>query len=222
MNSQWVGIVKAIRNGVDNLEVRGPVEFGLFQVWETSPHFLSLTKLKLPMHMENSKCGTSAAVLFSTRFGTTEKIAKALESGLREAGMDTLCSSVEVTAPESLKKYDLICLGGPTEIFSASKPMKNFLDSTRRVDLESKFGFAFDTKYDSRMSGSAARYIEHALDDQGLHVIAHRESAMVTSQKEGGRIVGAVLKEGEEGRFERIGFHIGTAFTEANAKIRTR
>jgi flavodoxin len=174
------------------------------------------------MPMETCECGMSAAVLFSTRFGTTEKIAKALESGLREAGLKTLCASIEVTAPESLKEYDLVCVGGPTEIFSASKKVKNFLDSARRVDLEGKFGFAFDTKYDSRMSGSAAKYIEHALDDQGLHVIEPRESAIVTSQKEGGKIVGALLKEGEEGRFERIGFHVGRAIAEASAKIHAR
>jgi len=174
------------------------------------------------MQMEANRGGMSAAVLYSTRFGTTERIAKALESGLREAGMETLCANTLAIAPESLKKYDLICVGGPTEILSASKPVKEFLNSARGVDLEGKFGFAFDTKYDSRVSGSAAKYIEHALDDQGLHMVAHRESAVVTTLRDGGKIVGAALKDGEEERFEKLGLKVGTAALETSARIHAR
>ena len=165
--------------------------------------------------------GRSAAVIFSTRFGTTEVIARAIEQGLRESGMQTLCASAEGVAPGLLESCDLICLGSPTEVFSASKPMKAFLRAMGETNLGGKLGFAFDTKYDSRVSGSAAKYIEHALDDQGLHLVANRESAIVSSQKEGGRITGALLRDGEEERFEQIGLRIGRATQETLAKLQS-
>jgi len=157
--------------------------------------------------------------LFATRFGTTEVVARAFERGLKEAGMDTFCARTRDITPSSLHDFDLICLGGPTEVFTATKELKEFLNSMGGIDMDGKFGFAFDTKLDSRMSGSAAKYIEHALDDKGLHMIADRQSAIVTSQKDGGKIVGADLREGEEKRFEELGVRIGKATEEALSRI---
>ena len=158
-------------------------------------------------------------VLFASRFGTTEIVARAFERGLKEAGMETLCARTGDFPPESVLNYDLICLGGPTEVFSATKPVKDFLKATGGLHMEGRLGFAFDTKLDSRMSGSAAKYIEHALDDLGLHMIAGRESAIVTSRKEGGKIVGADLRDGEESRFEKLGERIGKATEDALAMV---
>jgi flavodoxin len=161
----------------------------------------------------------SAAVIFSSRFGTTEKIAKSLQRGLKEANFATFCRVIEGTAPESLKEYDLVCVGGPTEMLGATKPVKEFLRSVRGTSLAGKFGFAFDTKLDSHFSGSAAKYIEHTLDDLGLRVVARRESAIVTARREAGKITGAILKAGEEDRFEELGVRIGILAAEAMAKI---
>jgi len=171
------------------------------------------------MASKASAKGMSAAILFATRFGTTEKVARAFETGLREAGMQTVCMDTQKAAPESLKQFDLICVGGPTEVFGATNAIKEFLKAAAGTDLEGKFGFAFDTKLDSHMSGSAAKYIEHSLDDQGLHMIAHRESAIVKSKREGGKIVGAELKAGEEERFVQIGAEVGAKAAEAKALI---
>lgn len=175
------------------------------------------------MHVSMSETrdlrGRSAAVVFSSRFGNTEKIAKSFESGLRRSGMQTLCVNAQAISPDSLRGYDLICVGGPTEAFSASKLMKEFLKSTGQVDLEGKFSFAFDTKLDSPFSGSAAKYIEHALDDQGLHVVMARQSAIVTVQRQKGGVTGAALKMGEEERFQGLGLRVGTAATEVMTRI---
>jgi flavodoxin len=161
----------------------------------------------------------SAVVLFATRFGTTEVVARAFERGLKEAGMETVCVRTSDITPGSLRGYDLICLGGPTEVFTATREVKDFLNAMSGVDMGGKFGFAFDTKVDSRISGSAAKYIEHALDDRGLHMIAERQSAFVTSRKDGGKVIGADLKEGEEKRFEELGARIGRATEDALDRI---
>lgn len=160
-----------------------------------------------------------AAVLFATRFGTTEIVARAFERGLKDAGMETVCARTSAIAPGSLQDYDLVCLGGPTEMLTATREMKDFLKTMAGLDTEDKFGFAFDTKLDSKLSGSAAKYIEHALDDCGLHMVAGRQSAIVTSRKEGGKTVGADLREGEEKRFVELGARVGRATEEALDRI---
>jgi hypothetical protein len=49
------------------------------------------------------------------------------------------------------------------------------------------------------------------LSNQGLIIIAPRESAIVFTTKERGAITRARLKEGEENRFRKIGTQLGRA-----------
>ena len=119
----------------------------------------------------------------------------------------TVCINAEYVTSDLLRECDLICIGAPTHFLSASKSMKKFLSKLKGVDLSRKYGFAFDTKFDSRMSGSAAKFIEKELKKLGLQIIAPRESAIVfgIKEKEGG----ARLKESEEARFEQIALRLG-------------
>jgi flavodoxin len=150
-----------------------------------------------------------AIVIFDTRYGNTEKIAKSFETGLKEAGLQTVCLNARDVDVDSLKQYDLICVGAPTHFITASKPMKKLLGKLKSIDLSGKYCFAFGTKFDSRMSGCAAKFIEKQLNSLGLKIITPRESAIVfgIKEKEGG----ARLREGEEKRFKQIGLQIGTA-----------
>ena len=158
-----------------------------------------------------------AIIIYHTRFGNTERIARSLEMGLKEASgiEDVVCSNVRdvvisAAAADFLKEYDINCIGAPTEGFSAPKPIKEFLRKLKGVNLAGKYGFAFDTKVDSKLSGSAAKFIEKELKSLGLQIIAPRESAIVFALKEIGEITGARLKEGEEKRFKQIGLQLGT------------
>lgn len=162
----------------------------------------------------------NAIVLYGSRFGSTAKIAKSIEIGLKAAERfeTVVCSSTgELPTVDSLKEYDILCIGAPTENTSAPKSMKEFLEKLKDADLSGKYAFAFDTKLDSRFSGSAAKYIEKQLANQGLRIIAPRESAIVSSIKERGAMVGSRLKEGEEKRFEQVGRLVGTATVQTPA-----
>jgi flavorubredoxin len=137
--------------------------------------------------------------------------------GLKEASSgieDVLCTNVRDVVVSSiddlLKEYDIICIGAPTEGFSAPKPIKEFLGKLKRVDLAGKYGFAFDTKADSKLSGSAAKFIEKELKSQGLQIVEPLESAIVFVLKEKGTITDARLKEVEDERFKQIGLQLGT------------
>lgn len=168
-----------------------------------------------------------AIIIYHTRFGNTEKIAKSLEIGLKKASgiQDVVCTNVRdivasaVDNDNFLKEYDIICIGAPTEGFSAPKPIKEFLGKLKRVNLAGKYGFAFDTKVDSKLSGSAAKFIEKELKSQGLQIVAPRESAIVFALKEMGTITDARLKEGEDKRFEQVGLQLGTASVQNRSNI---
>jgi flavodoxin len=152
-----------------------------------------------------------ACVIYDSRFGNTEKIAKSLESGLKEVGIETECVKSTDADAGGLRQFDLICVGGPTEAFGASKPTKEFVRGLKGYALSGKFGFAFDTKLDWRFSGSAAKFIEKALKDLGLRIVSPRESARVVTVKSRGQVIGATLIEGEEQRFQRLGKQVGSA-----------
>ena len=160
-----------------------------------------------------------SVVIFDTRFGNTEKVARALATGLAKTGVEALAVNVRDFDSSSLGGYDLICVGAPTEAFSASKPMKDFLSIAKLADLSDKHGFAFDTKIQSRLSGSAAKFIEKHLESWNLRIIAPRESAIVSTTSGAGGVRGARLADGEEGRFEEIGASIGRTLVKTGEQI---
>lgn len=152
----------------------------------------------------------SGIVVFDTKFGNTEKIAKSIAAGLERAGVAVECVGVSEAHPEALKDYDLIVVGAPTQAFTVSKPMKEFIDRLENVgDLAGKDFYAFDTKLPSRFSGSAAKYIESKLERMGLRPAGPRSSAIRR---------GSVFKldDGEEKRFGLIGFELGTNLTKSS------
>ena len=152
--------------------------------------------------MENRGHGV---VIYDSKFGNTERIARSLAGGLRMAGVETACVNTNDVHTESLRDYDLIAIGAPTQMFTASKPMKDFLVKlTELEELQGKFAFAFDTKLPSRLSGSASKYIEKKLRDLGMTIIAPRRSAIVDKTE-------GPLEGGEVESFERLGYDIGTS-----------
>jgi len=143
-------------------------------------------------------------VVYDTKFGNTQKIAESIATGLEQSGVAVKCVGASEANPEALRDFDLIVLGAPTQAFTASKPMKEFIDRLKNVEgLTGKSFYAFDTKLPSSFSGSAAKYIESRLVRLGLRPAGPRSSAI-------GRGSVFRLDEGEEKRFERIGLELGT------------
>ncbi len=152
-------------------------------------------------------------VIFDSKFGNTEKIAKSLTGGLLRAGIEATCVNTRDVKLESLSEFDLIAIGGPTQMFTASRPMKDFLLNLGEAhDLKGRFGFAFDTKFGSRLSGSAAKYIEKRLEELGMKIVRPRQSAIVLKTE-------GPLEEGEMEGFERIGFEIGNTLRKDEKSV---
>ena len=158
--------------------------------------------------MQASDKSERGLVVFDSKFGNTERVARSLAGGLVRAGVDVICLNTMDVKPKSLLEFDLIAIGGPTQMFTASKPMKDFLSKLDGVQsLKGKFGFAFDTKFRSALSGSAAKYIEKKLEQFGMKIVRPRQSAIVAKTE-------GPLEEGEMETFETIGYEIGNRMRE--------
>ena len=142
-----------------------------------------------------------AAVIYDTKFGNTEKIARALSEGMRKEGLVVDCLKIDAADPGKLGEYDVLAFGAPTQAFRISRPMKELLGKLENVDLRGKKGFAFDTRLKSRFAGSAANGIEKKLEELGVTIVRGYASAIVGGTE-------GPLEENAEKNFEQIGSDI--------------
>ena len=142
-----------------------------------------------------------AAVIYDSKFGNTEKIARALSEGMRKEGLFVDCLKTDAVDPGKLGEYDVLAVGAPTQAFRMSGPMREFLEKLENVDLRGKKAFAFDTRLKSRFAGSAANGIEKKLKELGMTIIRDHASAIVGGTE-------GPLEENAEKRFEQIGSEI--------------
>jgi hypothetical protein len=98
---------------------------------------------------------TKVAVIYDSKFGNTEKIARALSEGMKREGLVVDCLKTDAADPGKLVEYDVLAIGAPTQAFRMSGPMREFLGKLENVDLRGKKGFAFDTRLKSRFGRSS-------------------------------------------------------------------
>lgn len=146
-----------------------------------------------------------ALVIYDTRFGNTEKIAKALALGMEKQGVNVDCFNVKEISVNKVIKYDFLAVGCPTHRLGMSETMKEFLEELETVDVSGKSGFCFDTRKQSRFNrfdlNSAAKRIEKKMKKMKVKMIKSRESALVEGRE-------GPLKEGTEEQFTQIGVEI--------------
>lgn len=145
-----------------------------------------------------------AIAIFDSKFGNTEKIAKALSEGMKKEGLDVDCVRIDNVDLDKLADYEMLAFGAPTHGFGISKPMKEFLKKLQNINLRDKRAFAFDTKLRSRFAGSAAKGIEKQLKKLQMTIIRPYASAIVKGTE-------GPLEEGAEEKFTQIGSEIAKA-----------
>jgi len=142
--------------------------------------------------------------MYDSKFGNTEKIAKALSEGMKKEDLDVDCLRIDNVDPGKLAEYEILAIGAPTQMFGISKPMKEFLEKLENVNLRNKKAFAFDTRLKSRFAGSAAKGIEKQLKKLQMTIIKPYASAIVKGNE-------GPLEEGAEEKFTQIGSEIAKA-----------
>jgi len=145
---------------------------------------------------------SKAIVIYHTKFGNTESIAKALAEGMEEQGVKVDCVKIDEVDVDKLVEYDFLAVGGPTHNLGMSKPMKGFLEELKIVDISDKKGFCFDTRVQSRFNrfdlNSAAKRIEKKMK---VKMIKPRKSAIVEGRE-------GPLEKGTQKTFRKLGKEI--------------
>jgi len=122
----------------------------------------------------------------------TETVAKTIADILKEKGFDVDCLYVKDVDTATVKSYDFVLAGGPTQILRATKPIMEFLDGFGKGEFSGKLGAAFDTQIHAPMSGNAAKGIQKKLERLGFKIVMPPLVAYVEGKK--GEVQ---LKEGE-------------------------
>ena len=86
-------------------------------------------------------------VIYYSRSGHTESLAKSITQAIVEEGVDVGCKNVEDTNPDELLDVDGIVLGSPTYYGTMAAEMKKFIDDSikHHGKLDGKIGAAFAT-----------------------------------------------------------------------------
>jgi len=84
-----------------------------------------------------------AIIVYDTRSGNTAKMAKTVEEGMREAGVEVLSKRTVNAKAGDLTNVDAVVLGAPTYHHDLIQSMKTFLFEMEKADLQGKLGAAF-------------------------------------------------------------------------------
>ena len=145
-----------------------------------------------------------ALVAYYSLHGNTEKIARALAMGLQSGGCDVETVKVDSVEFGKINDIDLLCLGTPVHAWNISRPTKEFLGQLEKLEgFHGKKAFAFDTKFKSRMAGSAGGKIEKRLKRLGFEIIKPAMSAIVKGTE-------GPLEEGAEESFRQTGSELAS------------
>ncbi len=60
-------------------------------------------------------------VIYDSMFANTEKVARALASGMREQGVEVDCVRAYTVDVGTLGAYDMLVIGGPTHLLGSQK-----------------------------------------------------------------------------------------------------
>jgi multimeric flavodoxin WrbA len=69
----------------------------------------------------------SALIIYWSKTGNTEKVAKAIKQGLEEANIQVTFKRIEEAETIDYFNYDLVCAGCPSYSWHPPEPMTNFL-----------------------------------------------------------------------------------------------
>jgi flavorubredoxin len=134
-----------------------------------------------------------------------------LSRGLEAGGLYVDSSSIEDFDLQELINYDIIGIGGPTHFHGASKKMKSFLAKIKHLRLEGKYGFAFETKGEFRLAGSAAKRITSYLKKMKVKIIHPTITGIVLEQE-------GPLKDVTLESMEQVGINISDKINNSNTQ----
>jgi NAD(P)H dehydrogenase (quinone) len=123
-----------------------------------------------------------ALLVYDSKTGNTEKMAKAIAEGMKEAALDVEVKRVDDASPEDLVGADIIVLGSPTHFASMSSKMMAFIEGSsglhRAGKLRDKIGAAF-TSSSTTTQGNQTTILSlvHAMLEHRMLIVGHQDGS---------------------------------------------
>jgi len=143
---------------------------------------------------------SKAIVVYDSRTGNTTLMARAIEEGIRQAGIEVLSTRAVTATVEDVKDADAVILGSPTYYRDMIASVKTFLFEMEKADLKGKVGAAFGSY---GWSGEAVQMIADTMKhifgmnviEPGLKVLRKPTEDGLKQCREFGRQVAEKIKE---------------------------
>lgn len=108
------------------------------------------------------------AIIYGTGFGNTGIMAKAIEEGARNRGIEVTIKKVEEASLSDVEGADAIAIGSPTYKGAAMPTVIKYVENLAKLPLKGKVGVAFGSY---GWSGEAAEVVSRMLKSYGMDVI---------------------------------------------------
>ncbi len=108
------------------------------------------------------------AIIYGTGFGNTGIMARAIEEGAREAGLDVTIKKVDDASQADVEKADAIAIGLATYKGAGMPTVIKYVESLSKVPLKNKVGTAFGSY---GWSGEGPITVANTLKSYGMDVI---------------------------------------------------
>ena len=97
-------------------------------------------------------------IVYDSKFGNTEKIARAIGEAITPLGEVTVVKANEANASK-LSSIDFLIVGSPTHVGRATRAVKEFLGRIPANALENVPVASFDTRFSAKDKGIGARIV---------------------------------------------------------------
>jgi len=144
-------------------------------------------------------------VAYESKYGNTRLVAETIAEGMREvSGVETVLSELKEVDLSQLNEFNVILIGSPNHIGSATRGIRKFIDKIGKLNLEGKLTAVFDT-YIGGDFEKAVKRMEKQISEKvpGLKLAVPGLSIKVAGMK--GPIV-----EGELPKCKEFGVKIAT------------
>ena len=141
-----------------------------------------------------------AIIIYDTRSGNTGMMAKAIEDGMKEAGVEVLSKRTVNASANDLADVDAVVLGAPTYHHDLIASMKTFLFEMEKADLKGKIGAAFGSfgwsgESVQMMTDTMKNVFEMNVIEPGLKLLRRPGENGLEQCRELGRKVAKKIKE---------------------------
>ena len=143
---------------------------------------------------------SKAVIVYETRSGNTGAMAKAIEEGMKEAGVDVISKRSVSAKADDLTNVDAVVLGAPTYHHDLIQSMKTFLFEMEKADLKGKIGAAFGSygwsgESVQMMTDTMEHIFEMNILKPGLKMLRRPDAGGLKQCSEFGKMIAEKIKE---------------------------